>query len=413
MAWSTSSGIRFFGHARQNPASLPMKKILLFLIFLAVCGRAIGQEVTLSPPVVAFGNQSVNAYSMPILVRLTNSGNANLRIFSITVSSGFGTVFNWSSTVDCQSAGAPVGSLSTIPAGASCIIGVDFQPTLLKGYAGRVTIVDNARGSPHSVRLSGTGTAQSSKGLNRQWIAFNRGGAPSASQQCLLPRNVTAGGGALILTAQRKNATCASVDFPTASSYAYTSAEIAMKTFNFLYGTVEFRGKFGGGAKSGSWPAVWLYDASCQNSDPTGTDNNCTAEEIDITEILFGNFTQVGQYLHMPNLKYNNNCNALVTDVGLNYHTYDLVWAPGSLVWKIDGTTTCTMTSKVPSHSMYLKVDVFVGGNSGGTINNATFPWTTTIQYVSVTQNGTKIFYDNFSLGMPLRNIKSTTFPVD
>jgi hypothetical protein len=374
-----------------------MKKALLFLISFAVCGSAKGQEVTLGPQVVAFGNQSVNAYSKPVLVRLTNSGNANLRIFSITVSAGFGTVFNWSSTADCQSAGAPVGSLSTIPAGASCIIGVDFQPTLEKDYAGKITIVDNAQGSPHTVTLAGTGTEQSAKGLSNQWIAFNRAGSPNSGQQCFLPSNVAAGKGALTLTAQHVNSTCASMDFPRASSYPYTSAELAMKRFNFLYGTVEFKGKFGGGAKSGSWPAVWLYDASCQNSDPTGTDNNCTAEEIDMTEILSGNFSQVAQNLHIPKQKYDKTCLARVTDVSLNYHTYDLVWAPGSLVWKIDGKKTCSMTSKIPSHSMYLKIDVFVGGNTGGTVNNATFPWTTTIQYVRVTQNGTTVFYDNFS----------------
>ena len=68
--------------------------------------------------------------------------------------------------------------------------------------------------------------------------------------------------------------------------YRYTSGWVSMRNLNFLYGTVEFRAKFGGGANSGAWPVVWMEDASCQASDPTGTDDDCNGQEIDIAEIV-------------------------------------------------------------------------------------------------------------------------------
>ena len=124
--------------------------------------------------------------------------------------------------------------------------------------------------------------------------------------------------------------------------------------FEFLYGTLEFRAKFGGGADTGSWPLVWMEDASCQASDPTGTDDPCDGQEIDIAEILNSDFTHVNQEIHIDDFAHNDGCTASATDVSQNFHVYQLIWSAGSLVFKIDGATTCTINRNyIPSATVY------------------------------------------------------------
>jgi beta-glucanase (GH16 family) len=247
--------------------------------------------------------------------------------------------------------------------------------------------------------FSGSSWAQTSP--SDAWTAFNRAGAPNSNQQCFTPRNVSMSGGDLVIFTQSEKSKCRSFDLPMAT-YDYTSGFVSMRRFNFLYGMVEFRAKFGGGANTGSWPAIWMQDASCQASDPTGTDDNCNGQEIDIAEILNGRFDQVNQQIHVDNYTRNDGCSASTIDVSENYHIYDLVWSPGSLVFKIDGKTTCTIVKHyVPNAPMYLKINTFVG-SLGGPVEKKSLPWTTWVDYVKVTQGNDVVFYDDFD-GKPTR----------
>jgi|SRR5882672_5479133 len=232
-------------------------------------------------------------------------------------------------------------------------------------------------------------------GLNGQWIAFKRASAPNSNLQCFKPNNVSVSGGNLVITTKSELAVCSSIDLPF-TIYHYTSGFVSMRNFNFLYGTVEFRAKFGGGVNTGAWPVVWMADASCQASDPTGTDDNCNGQEIDIAEILHSDFTHVNQQIHVENFSHNDGCNASTTDTNQNFHVYQLLWSAGSLVFKIDGVTTCTIIQKyVPNAPMYLKIDNFVG-KFGGAVNDGSLPWTTLVDYVKVTQGSAVIFEDDF-----------------
>lgn len=232
-------------------------------------------------------------------------------------------------------------------------------------------------------------------GLSGQWIAFNRASASNSNLQCFTPNNVSLSRGNLVITTKAEFATCSSIDLPFAV-YHYTSGWVSMRNFNFLYGTVEFRAKFGGGMNTGAWPVVWMEDASCQASDPTGTDDNCNGDEIDIAEILHSDFKHVNQQIHVGNFSHNDGCNASATDTSQSFHVYQLLWSAGSLVFKIDGTTTCTIVGKyVPNAPMYLKIDNFVG-RYGGAVNDSSLPWTTLVDYVKLTQGSTVIFEDDF-----------------
>jgi beta-glucanase (GH16 family) len=230
-----------------------------------------------------------------------------------------------------------------------------------------------------------------------QWIAFNRAGAPNSNLQCFTPQNVGVSDGFLMITTKAEVASCSSFDLPRAT-YHYTSGFVSMRRFNFLYGVLEFRAKFGGGSGSGAWPVVWLADASCQATDPTGTEDECNSQEIDVAEILQSNFARVNQQIHVDNFAHNDGCTASTTDTSRTFHVYQLAWSPGTLIFRIDGVTTCKITKPyVPSAPMYVKMNVFAG-KFGGPVNDATFPWVTMIDYVRVKQGSTVVFADDFNL---------------
>lgn len=214
--------------------------------------------------------------------------------------------------------------------------------------------------------------------LSSSWIALNRPGDASNSElECYRPGNAVVGGGVLSITTKVDSA-CA--------GYQYTSAMVQWRTFNFLYGTIEVRAKLAGGT---TWPAIWMLGANCQQTNITSPDNvpPCNwpspgSDEIDITEILGSNQSQVNQQIHSS--LGNPGCQVGASNVSLNWHTYDLVWRAGSVTWKIDGVTTCTINQAVPSQPMFLMLNTALGG-AGGSVNSATLPQVSQFDYVRVT----------------------------
>jgi FG-GAP-like repeat/Abnormal spindle-like microcephaly-assoc'd, ASPM-SPD-2-Hydin len=111
------------------------------VVYLA--GTTNGPGLTFSPPSIAFNSQYVGTSGLPQSVTLTNTGTAALSISNVATSpSDFGFL------------NACGGSLA---AGASCAIGVFFDPTVSGTRTGTLTITDNAVGSPQTVTVTGSG----------------------------------------------------------------------------------------------------------------------------------------------------------------------------------------------------------------------------------------------------------------
>jgi beta-glucanase (GH16 family) len=217
--------------------------------------------------------------------------------------------------------------------------------------------------------------------LSSAWTAPNGPGDQSNNEQeCFSPQNVTVTGGLLGEEAQ--------VGSLPGDSCGYLSGAVQMTSFSFTYGTVSVRAKMAGGI--GTWPAIWLLGSDCQS--PNWLQNNCAwpapgSNEIDIAEILQSNHTHVNEQVHTENSSgawENPGCTASTSDVSQNWHTYTLIWAPGSLSFQIDGVQTCHVTSYVPTTPMFVIINTAVGGNGGGTVKNSTLPQTTEIDYVRV-----------------------------
>ena len=99
--------------------------------------------VSVTPSNISFPAQYVGTSGLPQSVTVTNNGNAPLNITSVMASPGdFGTLNA------CGSA---------LAAGASCAVGVFFDPAAGGTRTGTLTINDNASSSPQTVALTGTG----------------------------------------------------------------------------------------------------------------------------------------------------------------------------------------------------------------------------------------------------------------
>jgi hypothetical protein len=111
---------------------------------VTLTGSGTGAAVSLNPTSVNFGSVDVGTVSPQQSVTLTNTGNATLNITSVTTASPF-TVNNHCS--------------STLNAGDSCTIALNFAPTAGGTANGTLTIADSALNSPQTVSLTGVGLA--------------------------------------------------------------------------------------------------------------------------------------------------------------------------------------------------------------------------------------------------------------
>jgi hypothetical protein len=118
---------------------------------IALSGNGVPVPVpvaSLSPATLDFGSQTVGGLYPPRSVMLANAGTAAMAINAVAVT---GTGFSNVSAAACPSSLAP---------GASCTIDIAFAPAAANtDYNGTLSITDNAQGSPHSVALTGHGTA--------------------------------------------------------------------------------------------------------------------------------------------------------------------------------------------------------------------------------------------------------------
>ena len=98
---------------------------------------------SLSPTSLSFGSVPIGTTSQSKTVTLRNSGTATLNVASIAVSDEF---------AETNTCGA------IVAVGGSCTISVTFTPTTGGTHSGKLTITDDASGSPHVVSLTGDGS---------------------------------------------------------------------------------------------------------------------------------------------------------------------------------------------------------------------------------------------------------------
>jgi hypothetical protein len=107
-----------------------------------------GDTYSLSPHILAFGNEPLSVPSAAAIVTLTNTGVAALAISSITLGGSNPGQFSLTSTAQ------PCGT--SLAVGASCTIGVQFDPTANVAYSAVLNVKTGSAGT-QSVSLTGIG----------------------------------------------------------------------------------------------------------------------------------------------------------------------------------------------------------------------------------------------------------------
>jgi hypothetical protein len=171
---------------------------------IALTGNGSG-VVGLSPSTLTFSSQYVGTSGLPQSVTVTNNGATPLTISKVATSPA-----DFASLNACGSTLAP---------GASCAIGVFFDPTQAGSRPGALTITDSATGSPQTVTLNGTGqdfslastssTATVSPGQTanytlaitpgggfKQTVSFSCAGAPTLATCSVTPNSLALSGSA-------------------------------------------------------------------------------------------------------------------------------------------------------------------------------------------------------------------------
>jgi len=136
-AGSASGQVSFVSNASNSPTSVSMTGTGV---------TAPAAQLTTNPTSESFGNVTLGSNTTQS-ISLSNTGNANLTISSITTS---GTGFS----------GSGITVPLTLTPGQSSTYSVQFAPTAAGSASGQVSFVSNASNSPTVVLLSATGVAQ-------------------------------------------------------------------------------------------------------------------------------------------------------------------------------------------------------------------------------------------------------------
>tara|TARA_R100000935_G_C2830993_1_gene165076 strand:+ start:1220 stop:2374 length:1155 start_codon:yes stop_codon:yes gene_type:complete len=180
-----------------------------------------------------------------------------------------------------------------------------------------------------------------------------------------------------------------------ASTKSYTSARLNSK-YAFTYGRVEVRAKLPSAA--GTWPAIWTLGANCNETGSYfegqyGSGQWPGCGEIDIMEQTGWDKNTIISHFHWGDRntgEYKNRGGTLpVANTSGQFHVYSMEWTSSSIKTFVDGKLVYELANsseKPYDKPHYLLLNIAMGGNLGGTINNDFQESTMEIDYVKVFQ---------------------------
>jgi len=171
----------------------------------------------------------------------------------------------------------------------------------------------------------------------------------------------------------------------------YSSSRLTTEEkFEFKYGRVETRVKLPKG--QGLWPAVWMLGSNIKE---VGWPK---CGEIDIVEWIGRDPDSLFTSLHTQS-SHGNTINTHKSHLKNNtkWHTYTCDWKPDSITFYLDdievysyAPTTKNEDTYPFTQPFYLLVNMAVGGNFGGEIDDSVFPQILEVDYIRVYSNTTQ-----------------------
>jgi len=172
----------------------------------------------------------------------------------------------------------------------------------------------------------------------------------------------------------------------------YTSARMT-STQKIKYGHVAIRAKMPNYKGKGIWPALWMLGADIKE---IGWPQ---CGEIDVMEYVSKNPDQVLQTIHSVANNHTNGTQISTDFISLpsieeEFHIYGLLWKEDKLQFYIDSPDNITLTIDRPEvynndnwpfmKEYYFILNIAVGGNLGGEVNDLIFPSVMEVDYVRV-----------------------------
>jgi beta-glucanase (GH16 family) len=355
------------GNATSNAASLTVN---------ALAGQLASNITSLT-----FGNVNVGSTSTQNAT-LKNIGNSPLTISTFNLS---GAGFNAS--------GVPEGLV--LSPGQTATLTVTFVPNVSGGVTGSVTITSDAANSPTSIALTGTGVQTNgqttpppqaagyilsfSDDFNALNVSPNSlGNYPWYQglwwEQTVAPLSDFSVSNS-ILTLNWVNGQ------GTSTANLCTTAKDASNYQAWRYGYFEARMAWAN-TTAGAWPAFWLIPVE----DITGADviNGVRdSGEIDVMEGQGGSnpntvYGTIHEWKNNADAYNNDSTNAYNAPSGVDlsqYHTYGVLWTPGTISWYFDNQLihSANTTAIFDQQSFYLVLSSQEGVNwSGGNLSGVT-----------------------------------------
>ncbi len=192
--------------------------------------------------------------------------------------------------------------------------------------------------------------------------------------------NARVSGGKLIITARRESLS----GFSDWGGQPYSSARLVTRgKASWTYGFIEVRAKLPCGA--GTWPAIWTLGTR-----GTWPDDG----EIDIMEQVGSNPTRIFGTLHtLQSGGPGTGGETQVASACSAFHNYQLTWTNGEILIGVDNVNYYRAVNPGAGYSswpfdfaQYLLLNIAIGGNLGGAVDNAIFPVTLEVEHVRVFQ---------------------------
>lgn len=194
------------------------------------------------------------------------------------------------------------------------------------------------------------------------------------------PENSNVKDGVLHITARKESLT----DQADYGGQKYSSARLITRgKVSFLYGFFEIRAKMPCG--TGTWPAIWMLGT--QAGWPDGGEIDIMEHVGKDPEMIYGtvhNRATAGTFGVGNGIKIKDACSA--------FHNYQLHWTPEKLDFLVDGKlyhsypNPGTAAGWPYDKPQYLLLNLAIGGNMAGAVDDKIFPRTFEVDYVRVYQ---------------------------
>jgi beta-glucanase (GH16 family) len=214
-------------------------------------------------------------------------------------------------------------------------------------------------------------------GMNKQGWHNNEKQYYSAARR----ENSEVRDGKLVITARLESLN----NLPDWGGQRYSSARlITAGKAQWTYGFFEIRAKMPCG--QGTWPAIWMLGA--QGSWPAGG-------ELDILEHVGSRPDHVFSTVHTTSGSggQGKGDGRTLTTVCSQFHNYQMHWTPQEVRFGIDGQThfvyknAGTGTAQWPfDAAQFMILNIAVGGDLGGPVDDTIFPRQMEVEYVRVYQ---------------------------